>query len=342
MKVLVTGATGFIGQHLTARLLSLGRRVRILTRDPSRVPSHWLPHVEIVVGDLLDAGVVGAATRGVSAVYHLAGEVKAERLLTAVNVEGLEIILDASAKAGVRTFCYFSSAGVYGNPRPGPVTEETPCDPQTEYQETKYLGEQLVRGFSDAGKFRAIVVRPTTVYGEGKNQSSNFFFQWLTAIRGGRFRFVGGKGVANFVYVGDLVEACLFLVEHASHPHEVCVVSDPVPMSEFVWSAADSLQVARPRSTVPVWLAYAVAGIFQIMNRVWSTPVPLTITGVRALSSRHVFVSKRLREDYHFSFPFGFQRGLEQTVQWYQGRYAAERKPADQLKTGSPQIGVDN
>lgn len=341
MKVLVTGATGFIGQHLTNRLLALGRRVRILTRDPSRVPSHWLPHVEIVVGDLLDAEAVGAATRGVSTVYHLAGEVKEGRLLTAVNVEGLEIILDASAKAGVRTFCYFSSAGVYGNPRPGPVTEETPCDPLTEYQQTKYVGEQLVRGYSDAGKFRAIVVRPTTVYGEGKNQSRNFFFQWLGAIRGGRFRFVGDEGVANFVYAGDLVEACLFLVEHASKPHEVCVVSDPVSMSEFVGFAADFLQVARPRSTVPVWLAYAAAGIFQIMNRVWNTSVPLTITGVRALSSRHVFVPKRLREDYHFSFPFGFQRGLEQTVQWYQGHYAVERKPAVQFKAEHVPVAFD-
>lgn len=326
MTVLVTGATGFIGQHLTRRLLAVGHQVRVFVRDPARIPADWLPHVDIVIGDLLNAGAVATAAKGTSIVYHLAGEVKDKRWLTAVNVEGLEIVLDASAKAEVRTFCYFSSAGVYGIPRSGPVTEETQCDPLTEYQKTKYVGEQLVRGFSDAGKFRTIVVRPTTVYGEGKNQSNAFFFKWLTAIRNGRFLFFGDKGVANFVYVGDLVEACLFLVEHAARSHEVCVVSDPVPMSEFVWSAADSLQVARPRSTVPVWLAYAVAGIFQIMNRVWSTSVPLTITGVRALSCESMFVPKRLREDYHFSFPFGFQRGLEQTVQWYLDHWTVQRK----------------
>lgn len=332
MKVLVTGATGFIGRHLTSRLLDLGHQVRILTRNPSRVPSHWLPHVEILVGDLLDAGVVDDATRGVSTVYHLAGVVKDERLLTAVNVEGLEIVLAASAKAGVLTFCYLSSVGVYGTPRPGPVTEETPCDPLTEYQKTKCAGEQLVREFSDAGKFQTIVVRPSIVYGDGNNQSSSFFTQWLTAIRGGRFRFLGDKGVANFVYVGDLVEACLFLVEHASRPHEVCIVSDPVPMSELVGLAADALQVLRPRSTVPVWLAYAVAGISQIMNRVLNTSVPLTIAGVRALSAQYVFVPERLREGYHFSFPFGFHRGLERTVEWYQCHYIAERRSADQFK----------
>lgn len=332
MKVLVTGATGFIGQHLTRRLLDLGHQVRILTRDPSRVPSHWLPHVEIFVGDLLNEGVVCAATKGVDTVYHLAGVVKDERLLTAVNVEGLEIALTASAKAGVRTFCYLSSVGVYGNSQSGPVTEETPCDPLTEYQKTKCAGEELVRGFSAAGKFQTIVVRPSIVYGDGNNQSSSFFTQWLAAIRGGRFRFLGDKGVANFVYVGDLVEACLFLVEHASRPHEVCIVSDPAPMSELVGLAADALKVARPRSTVPVWLAYGVAGISQIMNRVLNTSVPLTIAGVRALSAQYVFVPERLREGYHFSFPFGFHRGLERTVEWYQYHHAAERKPADQFK----------
>lgn len=330
MKVLVTGATGFIGQHLIRRLLDLGCQVCILTRDLSRVPSHWLPHVEILVGELLDARTMDAATRGVSTVYHLAGVVKDERLLAAVNVEGLKVVLAASARAGVRTFCYLSSAGVYGNPRPGPVTEKTPCDPLTEYQKTKCAGEQLVREFSDAGEFQTIVVRPSIVYGDGDNQRSTFFAQWLTAIRDGRFRFLGDKSVANFVYVGDLVEACLFLVEHASRPHEVCIVSDPVPMSELVGLAADVLQVVRPRSTVPVWLAYGVAGIFQIMSRVLRTSVPLTITGVRALSAQYVFVPERLREGYHFSFPFGFHRGLERTVEWYQCRYMAERRPADQ------------
>ena len=317
MKVLVTGATGFIGQHLTRRLLAVGHQVRVFVRDPARIPADWLPNVEIVVGDLLEAGAVATAAKGISIIYHLAGEVKDGWRLTAVNVEGLEIVLDASAKAGIRTFCYFSSAGVYGIPRPGPVTEETQCDPLTEYQKAKYMGEHLVRGFSDAGKFRTIVVRPTTVYGEGEIQSSAFFFKWLTAIRDGRFLFLGDKGVANVVYVGDLVEACLFLVEHASKPHEVCVVSDPVSMSEFVGFAADSLHVAHPRRSVPVWLAYAVADIFQIINRVFKTPFPVTSTGVKALSSESMFVPKRLQEDYQFSFPFGFQRGLEQTVQWY-------------------------
>jgi nucleoside-diphosphate-sugar epimerase len=238
-------------------------------------------------------------------------------MLTKVNVEGLGLILDASASSGVRTFCYFSSAGVYGTPRPGPVTEETQCDPVTEYQKTKYVGEHLVRGFSDAGKLRTIVVRPTIVFGEGKNQSSVFFFKLMTAIRDGRFLFFGDKGVANFVYVGDLVEACLFLVEHASKSHEVCLVSDSVSMAEFVGFAADSLHVACPRISVPVWLAHALAVILQMGNLLFKTSVPLTSTGVRALSCTSIFLSKRLRDEYHFTFPFGSQRGLKQTAQWY-------------------------
>ncbi|MGQ0665949.1 MAG: NAD-dependent epimerase/dehydratase family protein [Nitrospiraceae bacterium] len=317
MFVLVTGATGFIGQHLTRRLLALGHRVRILARDPIRVPPEWSTHVDIIAGDVLDAEAVARAAKGVSVVYHLAGEVRDERLFSSVNIKGTEIVLTASAEAGVQTLCYFSSAGVYGTPRPGPVTEDTQCDPLTEYQKAKYMGEHLVRGFSDAGKFRTIVVRPTTVYGEGEIQSSAFFFKWLTAIRDGRFLFLGDKAVANVVYVGDLVEACLFLVEHASKPHEVCVVSDPVSMSEFVGFAADSLHVAHPRRSVPVWLAYAVAAIFQKINQIFETSLPVTSTGVKALSSESIFVPKRLQEDYRFSFPFGFQRGLEQTVQWY-------------------------
>ena len=320
--VLVTGATGFIGRHLTERLLQEGTAVRVVTRDPGRVPPHWAGRVEVITGNLLNQGVRAQATQGVSLIYHLAGETRDEAAMWAVNVEALRALLTTAAGASVKRIVCLSSVGVIGAESQGVATEETPCRPKSEYERSKLEGEQVVLAFAQEGRVSGAVVRPTIVFGEGITRSRDSFLEWLRAIRSGRFVFFGRRAVANYVYVGDVVEAMRRLADRSVTDAEVFQVADPAPIRDFVEAAAQALGVPVPDKTMPLWLACTAGACLQLANRLLGTPAPLTLSRVRALSSQCLFSGDKLQTRAGVTLPFGYRQGLLRTVRWYRERGA--------------------
>lgn len=317
MTILVTGATGFIGRHLVEKLLECGSSVRVVTRDPDRLPSQWRGCLEVVAGSLLDKGVPKAATKGVGLVYHLAGEIRDPSSMRAINVEAVRDLLEAAALAGVKRIVYVSSVGVIGAVEPGVVTEETPCRPRTPYEWTKLEGERIVLEFARSGKIEAMVLRPTIVFGDGVERNKDGFLEWLRAVQQERFVFIGKKSVANYVYVGDVVEAMVRVAESPVRGSAIYIVADPAPMQDFVVAMAQALGVPPPTRSVPVWAAYLVGTGIETMYRLVGAPAPLTPARVRALSSETMFSGDKLRKQAGIVFPFGYQLGLQRAIQWY-------------------------
>jgi nucleoside-diphosphate-sugar epimerase len=139
----------------------------------------------------------------------------------------------------------------------------------------------------------------------------------MRALQKGRFAFIGRHAVANYVYVGDVVEALLKLSERPSPGGEIFHVADPAPMHDFVGAMADALGVACPTRRIPVWAAYAGAAGFEAANRLFGTPAPLTLSRVRALSGACRFSGDRLRTRAGVTLPFGYRAGLARMVRWY-------------------------
>jgi nucleoside-diphosphate-sugar epimerase len=317
MTVLVTGATGFIGRHLVEKLLGRGSSVRVMTRDPDRLPSRWRGRVDVVAGSLLDKGSQEAATKGVGLVYHLAGEIRDPSSMRAVNVEAVRGLLEAAVLAGVKRVVHVSSVGVIGAVEPGVVTEETPCRPRTLYERTKLEGEQIVLEFARSGRIDAVVLRPTIVFGDGMERNHDGFLEWLRAVQQERFMFIGKKGVANYIYVGDVTEVMARVAECPVRGSALYIVADPAPMREFVGAMAQALGVTAPTRSLPVWAAYVLAASLEAANRVLGTPAPLTLSRVRALSSEAVFSGEKLSREAGITLPFGYRKGLDLTVRWY-------------------------
>ena len=237
----------------------------------------------------------------------------------------------AARANGAKRFVHLSSVGVIGADQPGTITEETPCRPKNEYERTKLEGERAVLDFARSSGQDAVVVRPTIVFGEGVARSRDSLLEWLKAVQRGRFVFIGKQAVANYVYVGDVVEALLRLSERPSPSGEIFHVADPAPMQDFVGAMAEALGVPRPTRFVPAWAAYAVAAGLQVANRLFGTPTPLTFSRVRTLSSACRFSGDKLLTQAGFTLPFGYellvypvvnpfgyQAGLMRTVRWYQ------------------------
>lgn len=233
------------------------------------------------------------------------------------NADAARDLVQAASAAGAKRFVHLSSVGVIGTDAADDVTEDTPCRPKNEYERTKLEGERAVLEFARTTGFDAVVVRPTIVFGEGTTRSRDSLLEWLRAVQRGRFVFIGTRAVANYVYVGDVVEALFKLAERPSPGGEIFHLADPAPMCDFVGAMSEALDVACPSRVVPTWAAYAAAAGMEAANRLIGTPTPLTFSRVRALSGSSRFSGDKLRIRAGIALPFGYRLGLTHTVQWY-------------------------
>jgi nucleoside-diphosphate-sugar epimerase len=255
MRILVTGASGFIGRVTCAELLGRGHDVSALVRRPGSEPPSTTP----VLGDVT-AGALNAvvAQAGPEAVVHLAAEIATQRdeaIIEAVNIGGTKRLVEAcQALAGDGPRIIFASTVVTGDARGAILDERTPLPIQTPYGRSKQAGERLVL---ESG-LPAIVVRPSHVYGAG-----GWFAEEIVARlkQPGRFAVVGrGDNLWDVVRVEDVAAALADAAERA-RPGETFHVVDDEPLScyDFVALAAQALGIGPPRR-VPVALARLVAG----------------------------------------------------------------------------------
>jgi nucleoside-diphosphate-sugar epimerase len=260
MRVLVTGASGFIGGALCAELLARGHDVGALVRRAGSEPAG----TRALAGDLGDASrrrEIAAAERP-DCVMHLAAEIasqRSERKLLEVNVEGTRRLVEACVAvagedpaAGARVV--FASTVVTGDARGALLSEDEPLPVQTPYGRSKQEGERLVL---ESG-LPAVVVRPSHVYGPG-----GWYAEELVARlrQPGRFAVIGsGRNLWDVVHVEDVVAALIAAAEQAP-PGSIYHVADdqPVTYYDFMALTARELGVGPPRR-IPAALARAVAG----------------------------------------------------------------------------------
>jgi nucleoside-diphosphate-sugar epimerase len=207
-KILVTGATGFIGSRL-CELLSLEYRLpyRALVRDFSRAVRIARLDTELVAGDMLDAASLARAVEGCDAVVNLAhGDDESARTQATQLIE-------ACTRAGVRRFVHISSMAVHGpSPKLDVLTEATaPIQRWNEaYSDAKAASEAVVVAAGKRGALETVMLRPTIVYGP----YSFFVTPIVQDARVGRISLIdGGRGICNAVYVDDVCEAIMAALE---------------------------------------------------------------------------------------------------------------------------------
>ena len=174
MRVLVTGGAGFIGSHLTERLVAEGHDVRVLDdittgrRENLRAVAD---DIDFSFGDLRDPVLVEQLARGVEVIFHLGAIVSVERSIAdpksvaEVNLGGTFHVADAARKNGVRRVVFASSSSVYGDSEVSPKVEDLPFRPQSPYAASKAGGESLLAAYQAAFGVEAASLRFFNVYG---------------------------------------------------------------------------------------------------------------------------------------------------------------------------------
>ena len=255
MRILVTGASGFLGGFVCDDLAAAGHQVSALVRRSGSAPGGTLEVLGDITGDAssLSAAVAGAAP---DCVVHLAAEIASQRdagKIRAVNVDGTRALLAACAAAGSPKVV-FASTVVTGDAGGAVLDERSELPVHTAYGRSKQEGERLLRESAVPG----VVVRPSHVYGPG----GWFVEEFVDRLRKpGRFAVIGhGRNLWDVVRVEDVALAFRLAAESGADGSTYHVADDePIAFRDFVALAADALGVGPPRA-IPAWLARLAAG----------------------------------------------------------------------------------
>jgi nucleoside-diphosphate-sugar epimerase len=306
MRALVTGATGFIGRRLVARLVEEGLAVRALALPDEHVAP--LGAIDVVRGDVTEAASLPPAFRGVDRVFHLAavvGDWGDEAVFRRVNVEGSRHVLDAAAAAGCGRVVAVSSIVAYGRALFGDV-----CDEQTTpreygvgpYSRTKRAAEELALDYHAFGRVPVVVVRPGNVYGPG---SPLWVDAVVEALRSNAPLVDGGAGDASLAYVDNVVDVLVRAGRADAAPGRIYNANDGsgVTWKQYFTDVAAAAGATPPSRSIPGGAAWALAVAMEGYGRLRrSARRPLlTRESVLLLRSRAAVPIQRARDDlgYH-------------------------------------------
>jgi UDP-glucose 4-epimerase len=220
-SVLVTGGAGFIGSHLTERLVGLGADVTVIDDLSAGARDNLaavLDDVRFVDGDIRARDTVADCLAGVEMVFHLAANahvptsVERPRHDFEVNASGTQVVLEEAREAGVERVVLASSAAVYGPPESVPIDETHPLNPISPYGASKLAGEKLGMAYDDSYDLDVTALRIFNTYGPRQPRYVMYdFLQKLEADPSALEVLGSGEETRTFVYVSDTVAAFLAL-----------------------------------------------------------------------------------------------------------------------------------
>jgi len=252
-KVLITGADGFIGSHLTELLVSKGYQVKALSQYNSFNNWGWLEdidckdHVEVVTGDIRDPHYCKHITKDVDIIFHLAALIAIPYSYVApgsyvdTNIKGTLNICQAAKENGNIRVIHTSTSEVYGTAQYVPIDENHPLQPQSPYSATKIAADAMAMSFYNAFELPVTIARPFNAY--GPRQSARAVIPTIiTQIANGTKEIKLGDltPTRDFNYVADTCRGFIALVEEENTIGETINIG-----SNFEISVADTLNIIK-------------------------------------------------------------------------------------------------
>ncbi|MEW6076427.1 MAG: NAD-dependent epimerase/dehydratase family protein [Thermodesulfobacteriota bacterium] len=316
--VLVTGASGFIGRRVVARLLEAGVAVRALVLPHEQLPEEWGTKVDIVRGDIADPEAVRQAVAGAGTIIHLAAVVSDwgdEALYWKYTVDGSRLVFEEALRNNSRVVLT-ASVVVYGdNVRKRPCPEETPYGRAFgPYSRTKQAQERLAWEYYRDKALRLTVVRPANVYGPG---SGPWLHDIIDVLKSGAPGLIsGGKGNAGLAYVDNVADVLILAGLDEETVGRVYNAGDglDVTWNQYFHDLAAMIGAKKPAS-VPRPLAAASAVVFESLwklFRVKKRP-PLTREALNLVGSDNRFPNGRTARELGYTPLVSYAEGMART-----------------------------
>jgi dihydroflavonol-4-reductase len=325
-RTLVTGATGFIGAHVTRLLVRRGDDVRVALREHSPTEALEGLEVEMVRADILDRRTMRRAMRGVDRVFHVAGmaELSASRARTfAINVEGMRIVLEEALRAGAERVTYTSSVAAIGPAPAGQTADESqPWEAGRygiAYLDAEHEAETVALRLVARG-LPLVIVNPAHTFGAGGPGRSStalvrrFMRREIPAYVDGTVNVVGVRDVARGLVLAD---------ERGAIGERYILSNRNFTTTRLFADLGRLSGIEPPAVKLPVSVALALSAAGR---RIAGLPLPSTVE-IRASSLNWAFVNRKARRELGWR-PEPHEDCLEDAVEWYRQWDGARVAPA--------------
>jgi dihydroflavonol-4-reductase len=320
LKVLVTGATGFIGSHLVEALIQRGVQVRCLVRTKGRLG--WVKDspVEFVLGNCRDKNSLKQAVKDVEQVFHLAGVTAAVEGKTyyEINAMGTQNLVQACIdhNSRLKKFIYLSSQAAAGPCLNGGKKKESdPCRPVSTYGKSKLLGEKTA--FSRAHELPLVILRPCSVYGP---RDKGFYALFKCLSMGIKPCLSGHDQYISMCHVQDIVRAILLAANTQTATGEIFFLSDgqDYRMEEIGDIFAQAMGIRALPFHLPRQMLFGMAFLAECFSRASGKPFIMSRGKAKEMIQKNWLCDiTKARMGLGFEPEISLAHGATLTVAWY-------------------------
>ena len=314
-KILITGAEGFIGSHLTERLVKLGNNVKAFTLYNSFNSKGWLDYCdkdiikefEIFSGDIRDLGSVRAAAKNCDIIIHLAALIgipysyHAPQSYIDTNIKGTQNVLETARDFEVEKIIHTSTSEVYGTARFVPITEEHPLQAQSPYSASKIGADQIAMSYYSTYKLPITILRPFNTYGPRQSIRAVIPTIIFQILKGKTYINLGSLNPKrDFSFIDDTVEAFVKTIKSKKKHGDIINIGSNFEIS--------------------------IRNTAQIISKLMGTKINIKTdkkrlrpkaSEVNRLLASNNKAKKLIKWQPKYSGLSGFRRGLSKTIKWF-------------------------
>jgi dihydroflavonol-4-reductase len=319
--IVVTGATGHVGNVLVRRLLENEEKVRVFIPPSEDLKPLESLNVEIIEGDIRDVDSLIQAFNGAEIVYHLAGIVSilpdTDGLLYEVNVIGTRNVVNACLKTGVKRLIYTSSIHAFKEPPHGtPIDEACPFEPEYSrggYDQSKALASLEVLKGVDKG-LDAVLVCPSGIIGPYDYKISQMGQLFVDFMNGKQKTYI--DGAYDFVDVRDIAEGLINASKHGKNGEIYILSGERITVHELMLYLEEITEVKAPGFKMPLWFVKAVSKAAPIYYKLTDNKPLFTSYSIEVLNSNCDISSAKAQRELNFSFR-SLKESIKDSVEWF-------------------------
>jgi dihydroflavonol-4-reductase len=335
VTALVIGANGYLGSHVTRRLVEDGHDVRVMVRAGAKTIGIDDLEVTRFVGDVFDDDVLRAAMSGVDDVYYCVvdtrGWLRDPAPLFRTNVEGTRNVLDVAVDAGLRRFVFTSSYATVARKRGRVATEDDVIADVNDKRLTAYVrsrvqAENLVLRYARERGLPAVAMCVSTTYGAG-DWGRTPHGAIIAGAAFGKLPFVMGGISLEAVGVDDAARALVLAAEKGRVGERYLISEKMISNADVVRIAAEAAGVPAPSKSIPLPLSYAMAALGSVKGRIKGTDERLSINSLRLMRAEAPVDCSKARRELGWQ-PRPVEESIREAAQFWVGLREAKRKSA--------------
>ncbi len=321
MKILITGATGYVGHRLALTLAERNNEIHVLVRNlnSKNIPQH--KNIKAFAGDITDRQSITTAIKECKQVYHTAALVKAfdkdSSLFYKVNVDGTRNLLDVAVETGVEKFVFTSSCSVIGSTLKTAMCENdkriTPLD--NDYDATKYQAEILVKAYGNKG-LHTVIVAPSKVFGpSGFDTKSISLNKVIHRFIKGDLTFIPmpSKLIANYCYIDDVVEGHILAMSKGNVGENYILGGENISFLEFFNTIKILSGKKNKLIEVPKFIMKILSVIQWLQFKAIKKEPLITENSIRQIYCNKIFSSEKAIQKLGYQIT-PLRDGLKQTI----------------------------